>query len=133
VPSHREHRHRLCAPGDDDLCTSGANPIGRHGDRLQTGGAESVDRHAGDHIGQACSKRRNARHVHSGFRLWHRAAEDHIIYVVLANGGISLHECADDRRSHVIRARVAQCSFICLADRRAQAIDYHGLVHRWKW
>jgi hypothetical protein len=24
-------------------------------------------------------------------------------------------------------------SFICLADRRAQAIDYHGLVHRWKW
>ena len=53
VAPHGDHAHGFGSAGDDDFSTASADAFGGHGDGLQAGGAEAVNRHGRGGDGQA--------------------------------------------------------------------------------
>ncbi len=88
-PPSRDWARICCLPSGSCSCDSAppammicappaADTVGRHGDGLQPGGAETVDGDAGNGIGQTRAQSRDARHIHAGFGFRHGAAQDHV-------------------------------------------------------
>ena len=78
VAAHGDHRHRFRAAGDDHFGAAGLNSLGGHGDGLQPGRAETIDRHGRDFNGQAGAQGGDARDVHPLLAFGHGAAEDDV-------------------------------------------------------
>ena len=78
VPAHGNHRHRFRAAGDNHFRAAAHDALRRHGNRLQSGRAEAIDRHRRNFDRQPGAQRCDAGHVHPLLGLGHGAAEDHV-------------------------------------------------------
>ena len=95
-----DHADRLETAGYHDRNAIGHDPLRCHTDSLQTGTAETVDRHAAGRDRQAGTNGRLACDVVAGCAFRHRAAQDHILDV------FGLHASAVDRMfDHVAAER----------------------------
>ena len=78
VAAHGDHRHGFCSAGNDDFGAARLNSLGGHGDGLQPGRAEAIDRHGRDFNGQAGAEGGDAGDVHPLLAFRHGAAEDDV-------------------------------------------------------
>ncbi len=104
--------------------------LGRHGNRLQAGRAEPIDRHCRHLNRQPRAQRRDAGHVHPLLSLRHGAAQDDVFNFF----GLKLRHAGEralDRNgSQFIRTRRPQRTLIRAAHRSADGRNQDDFSHR---
>src|SRR5918996_700723 len=99
----RRPAHRLDPAGDEELAVSRADGMAGGDDGRETGGTETVDRHAGDLLRKAGEQGRHAGDVAVVLARLVGAAEVDVLD--LAGGDARpLHGLADEERSGIVRA-----------------------------
>ena len=129
IAAHGNHGHGLDAAGDDGLRAARHDALGRHGNRLQAGGAEAIDGHGRDFDGQTGAQRSDARDVHALLGFGHGAAQDHVLDLFGIELRHALQRAFDGHRGQIVGTRRPQSSFISLADRRPDGTYDYNVTH----
>ena len=100
-----------------------------HGDRLQTRGAEPVDRNRRNSIGKPGALAGDAGNVHPRFGFGHCTAENHILDVLRVESGHAANRFIDCNGSKVVGPRRAQGALGGLPDGGAYGTYDDGVSH----
>jgi hypothetical protein len=119
----------LGAAGDDGGREPGHDPLRRAGDGLQPGGAEAVDRLAGDAGGQAGPLGGDAGDVEALGALGDGAAEQDVLDLGRVEPLGPPDRLGDGRPGHVVRPAGAQRAPRRPADGGPRAGDDDGFLH----
>src|SRR5262249_44279202 len=119
MAAHRNQAHGLGAARDYAVAPAGPDPLGRKGNRLQAGGAETIDRQSRALFGNPGGPRAWAAAFHPGSGLGRSPPYYPTPVHRGSRAGRPLDGGFDSRRSHVIRPRVFQAPFRRLAYRRS--------------
>ena len=90
------------AAGDGEADFAGFDRARRGADRIQAGGAEAVDRGAGDGVGQLGQERRHARDVAVVLARLVGAAEDHLVQLGPVGVRVARHQRAQGDRGEIV-------------------------------
>ena len=121
-------RHRLESAGHRHVGLAAADRIGRHGDRIQPGGAFAVQRGRGHAGRQAGAQGGLARDVAAGGAFLPSAAEHHVVDRIGRHAG-PLQRGADHVRAERGAVRVVERAAKGAADRRARGRDNCDVDH----
>src|SRR5215813_7061545 len=117
MAAHRNQAHGLGAARDYAVSPAGPDPLGCKGNRLQAGGAETIDRHSRGLFRNPGKPRGLASDIHPGFGLGRCATH----YAILDHRGLQARRALDGRldyrRSHIIWPRVFKAPLRRLAYR----------------
>ena len=129
MAAHRNHAHRFGAARHHHRCATATDTICRLRNGLQTGGAEAVDGHGGNFDGQACTKTRDASHVHALLGFGVRAAQDYVVDFILIELGNARERSFDGGGGQIVRARRGQASSSRFTDGGANGAYDHCILH----
>ena len=76
---HGNLRHTLGAAGNDNVSLAAHDGVGAGGDRLQTGGTETIHCHGGYFVGQSGALRDQTCHIHILHAFRHSASYNDIV------------------------------------------------------
>ena len=122
----------LDAAGDDRVRLAGHDAVGAHGDGLQAGGAEPVDRDARYRRRKASSQQRDPADVVSAGAFRQPTADDHVLDVLVGYLGYVGEGAADGVSCQVVRPGHVERAPVRLGERGPLVGDddrfWHGYL-----
>ena len=130
VGVHRDVVHVLQPADDLHVLKAGHDRVRRLVERLQARAAEAIDRRAAGFHRQAGHQRDRAGGVEALLALLLRVAQHDVFDFAGVDAG-SLDQRADDVHGQIVGPHVAEHALLLVgpADRRAHAVDDHGVFH----
>ena len=129
VAAYGNQAHGFGAAGHDDASAAGADALIGERDGFKTGGAEAVDRGAGDLDGQARAQSGHAGDVPALLALGLRAAEDHVVDGGFIQAWKLVQSLAHGKCSEVVGANGGKGAFGGTANGGADGGDEDGFRH----